>query len=101
PDVDARADFHGCLFDCSNTAAEGSRDGVVGVNLSAGADIAMVPDTKTALTIEDHVRANPAMLPYFDIAEDQDVVVTGRTLAESIVPSNFPSIRQKIADRHM
>jgi hypothetical protein len=61
----------------------------------------MVPDRKTALPIQDHVGADPAMLPHFDVAEDQDIVVTGRTFAKPIVTCNFPSIGQQITDGNM
>jgi hypothetical protein len=101
PDIDAGADFDGCLVDGGDTAAETARDGMVRINLRAGADITMVPDRQTALPVEDHVGADPAMLPNFDIAEDQDIVVTRRALSEPTVTSNFPSIGQKIADRNV
>jgi hypothetical protein len=74
---------------------------MVGIYLNAGADIAIVPDRQTALPIEDNVGADPAMLSDFNVAKDQDIVVTGRALAESIIPRNFPSIGQQIADRNV
>jgi hypothetical protein len=71
---------------------------VMRVDLSAGANIAMVADRQTALPVEDYVGADPAMHSYFDIAQDQDIVVAGRTFTKSIVSSDFPSIGQQITD---
>jgi hypothetical protein len=101
PNIDARADANRRKVDGSNASAETARDGVVRVNLSAGADIAMVPDCQPTLPVKDHVGADPAVLSHFDVAQDQHIVVTGSAFAKSIVSGNFPSIGQQIADRNV
>src|SRR4051812_4808271 len=61
----------------------------------------MVPDRKTALPVENDVGADPAMLPNFDIAENQDIVIAGRAFKKSVITGNFPPVsinpRQKRA----
>jgi hypothetical protein len=101
PDIDARAASNGRLLNGGSTIAETPRDGAVRIDLDAGADVAMVPDCETAGSIEDHVGPDPATLSHFDIAEDQNIVVTGRAFAKSVVTSNFPTISQQITDRNM
>jgi hypothetical protein len=101
PDIDARAYSDGRLFDRRNTATDAPRHSVVRVNLCPRADVAMVTDREAALPVEDYVGADPAMLPHFDVAEYQDVVVARCAFAKSIVAGDFPTVGQQIADRNV
>jgi hypothetical protein len=73
----------------------------MGVNLNPSADIAVVSDRKAALSVQDHIGADPAMLPDFDITKNQDIVITRRTFAKSILSCDLPAISQQITDRHV
>src|SRR6516225_5689205 len=61
----------------------------------------MISDREPALPVENDVGTDPAMLAYFDIAEDQDVVVTGCPFAKSVVTGNFPSVGQQVTEGDM
>ena len=78
--------------------ASAPRHGVVRVDLRPSADIAMITDREPSFTIENDVGTDPAMLPHFYIAEDQDIVVAGRAFAKSVITGDFPSIGQQITN---
>ena len=99
--VDAGADRDGAVSIGATPTAETTRDGVMGVNLNPSADIAVVSDRKAALSVQDHIGADPAMLPDFDITKNQDIVITRRTFAKSILSCDLPAISQQITDRHV
>ena len=80
--------------------AQGPFDSIVCIDMRPGSDIDIIADRQGAVsTIEDRVRADPALLPHGDITQNQTLIVDRRAFPEPIVASQFPPIVKQCPER--
>jgi len=72
------------------------RDAVVRVDLDSRGYRDVVADNEATDTIKHHVGADPRSPAYLHVTQDQHIVITGRTLPETVEGSRLPPVREQV-----